>query len=152
MVGWIKMKLGTEVYVSAPNTLCSMETRLLRPPPKGGHSLPPIFGPCPLWPNGWMDQDATWNEVGLGPKGGHSPTFLGQYLLWPNGWMDHDTTWYGGRPRPRPHFIRWGLSSPLKKWHSPLFRPMSVVASAQATLCTTSPIIFVAILPTFQDF
>jgi len=20
-----------------------------------------------LWPNGWMDQDATWSEVGLGP-------------------------------------------------------------------------------------
>jgi len=19
-----------------------------------------IFGPCLLWPNGWMDQDATW--------------------------------------------------------------------------------------------
>ena len=24
-----------------------------------GHS-PPIFGPYLLWPNGWMDQDATW--------------------------------------------------------------------------------------------
>ena len=21
---------------------------------------PPIFGPFLLWPNGWMDQDATW--------------------------------------------------------------------------------------------
>ena len=21
----------------------------------------PIFGPCLLWPNGWMDQDATWH-------------------------------------------------------------------------------------------
>jgi len=21
---------------------------------------PPFFGPCLLWPNGWMDQDATW--------------------------------------------------------------------------------------------
>jgi len=21
---------------------------------------PPIFGPCLLWPNDWMDQDATW--------------------------------------------------------------------------------------------
>ena len=20
----------------------------------------PIFGPCLLWPNGWMDEDATW--------------------------------------------------------------------------------------------
>ena len=22
---------------------------------------PPIFGQCPLWPNGWMDQDGTWH-------------------------------------------------------------------------------------------
>jgi len=21
---------------------------------------PPIFGPCLLWPNNWMDQDGTW--------------------------------------------------------------------------------------------
>jgi len=27
-------------------------------PPKGSQS--PIFGPCLLWPNGWIDQDATW--------------------------------------------------------------------------------------------
>jgi len=26
--------------------------------PKNAHT--PIFGPCLLWPNGWMDQDATW--------------------------------------------------------------------------------------------
>jgi len=28
------------------------------PSPKGAQ--PPIFGQCPLWPNGWMDYDATW--------------------------------------------------------------------------------------------
>ena len=41
----------------------------LDPPPQKGVQ-PPIFGPCLLWPNGWMDQDATWYEgrpVGLGP-------------------------------------------------------------------------------------
>jgi len=27
-------------------------------PPKGYR--PPIFVPCLLWPNGWMNQDATW--------------------------------------------------------------------------------------------
>jgi len=31
--------------------------------------------------------------------------------LWPNGWMDQDATWYIGRPRPRPHCIRWEPSS-----------------------------------------
>ena len=25
---------------------------------------PPIFGPCLLWPNGWMDQDGTWHRGG----------------------------------------------------------------------------------------
>ena len=28
------------------------------PPPQKG-AKPPILGPCLLWPNGWMDQDAT---------------------------------------------------------------------------------------------
>jgi len=30
-------------------------------PPKRG-TAPPLFGPCLLWPNGWMDRDATWYE------------------------------------------------------------------------------------------
>jgi len=29
------------------------------PLPKKGRSQ--IFGPCLLWPNGWMDQDGTWH-------------------------------------------------------------------------------------------
>ena len=28
--------------------------------PKRGTAAPQIFGPCLLWLNGWMDQDATW--------------------------------------------------------------------------------------------
>ena len=28
--------------------------------PKKKGSKPPIFGQCLLWPNGWMNQDATW--------------------------------------------------------------------------------------------
>jgi len=46
--------------------------------------------------------------------------------------MDEDATWYGCRPRPRPHCVRQGPSSPLpsKKGHSspPSFWPMSIVA------------------------
>jgi len=30
-----------------------------RPPPKKKAQQPPSFGPCLLWPNGWMDQYAT---------------------------------------------------------------------------------------------
>jgi len=28
-------------------------------PPKGAQQSP-LFGPCLLWPNGWMDQDGNW--------------------------------------------------------------------------------------------
>jgi len=52
----------------------------------------------------------------------------GPCLFWPNGWMDQDKTWIGDRPRPWPHCVRWGSSSPPPKGHSPNFRPMSAVA------------------------
>ena len=32
--------------------------------------------------------------------------------LWPNGWTDQDETWHAGRPRPWPHCVRRGTSSP----------------------------------------
>ena len=54
-------------------------------------------------------------------KAAEPPSF-GPYLLCPNGWMDEDATWYGGRPRPRPHCVRWGPSSPSpKRGHSSPF-------------------------------
>ena len=34
----------------------------------GAGGTAPYFGPFLLWPNGWMDQDATWYDgIGLGP-------------------------------------------------------------------------------------
>jgi len=36
------------------------------PPPQKGGGAPKFFGPCLLWPNGWMDQD-TRMEIGLSP-------------------------------------------------------------------------------------
>ena len=73
-------------------------------------------------------------------------------VLWPNGWMDQDETWHAGRPRPWPHCVRWGSSSPPPKGGraAPNFRPMSIMAKrldgskwhsarrwplVQATLC-----------------
>ena len=38
-----------------------MRTQLLRPPEKKGTVPLPIFVGYLLWPNSWMDQDATWN-------------------------------------------------------------------------------------------
>jgi len=34
---------------------------------KRGHSSPPLFSPCLLWPNGSMNQGALGTMVGLGP-------------------------------------------------------------------------------------
>jgi len=101
------------------------------PPQKGGRA-PPIFGPCLLWPNGWIDQDATW--YGGRPRPGHivldgdpfpppkkgAPIF-GPCLLWPNGLMDQGTTCYVDRPRPRPHCVRWGPAPPKKGAQPPIF-------------------------------
>jgi len=52
----MKMKLGTQVGLD-PGHFVLDGTQL--PSPKKG-AEPPIFGPCLLCPNGWMDQDATW--------------------------------------------------------------------------------------------
>jgi len=64
MAGWIKMPLAMEI-ASAQATLCWMGTQFPLPLLQRG-SRSPIFGPCILWPNGWMDQDDTWH--GGGPR------------------------------------------------------------------------------------
>jgi len=46
----MKMKLGMEVGLSPGHIVLDGDPA---PPQKGAQS--PIFGPCPLWPNGWMD-------------------------------------------------------------------------------------------------
>ena len=99
------------------------------PTPKGAepHS---VFGPRLLWPNGCMDQGATWyggrprptrHCVLCGPsypqKKGH--THLHPCLFWPNGWMDEDAAWYGSRTRPRPHCTRRGTGSPERGTAAP---------------------------------
>jgi len=56
--GWIKMPLGTDHIVLHGDLA----------PPKRVHSSPPIFGPCVLWPNGWIDQHATWYKCRPRPR------------------------------------------------------------------------------------
>jgi len=85
MAGWIKMPLGRKVGLDPGDIVLHGDPALL---PKRGKA--PIFGPCLLWPNGWMDEDATWygdrprprqNCARWGPssapapKKGHSPNF-----------------------------------------------------------------------------
>ena len=58
--GYIKMPLGMDVDLSPGNIVLDGDPVPL--PNKGADWNPPtkeIFGPCLLWPNGWMDQDAT---------------------------------------------------------------------------------------------
>jgi len=54
MVGQIKMKLCTQVGLGPCHIMLDGDPG----PPQ--RCTPPIFSPYLLWPNGWMDQDATW--------------------------------------------------------------------------------------------
>jgi len=86
---WIKMPLGTEVNVGLGDVLDGVAAPLSK-------GQPPVFG---------------------------------SGLLWPNAWMDEDATWYRSRPRPRPHCIRRGPSSPRKGYSSPPLFGSSIVAT-----------------------
>jgi len=55
--GWIKMAPGTEVGLGRSHIVHDGDPA---PTQKRGGRARPIFGPWPLWPNGWMDSDATW--------------------------------------------------------------------------------------------
>ena len=45
-------------------------------------------------------------------------------VLWPNGLTDQDETWNAGRPRPWPHCVRLGPSSPPQRGTAPpIFGP-----------------------------
>ena len=87
----------------------------LPPRPKKGVQ-PPIFNPCLLWPNGWMDQDAIWYGDDLRTK-----WHLIQPAIWPQQtWVENwgavpfwgrgagspsNTMWPGPRPTCMPTFI-----------------------------------------------
>jgi len=59
MAQWIKMPLGMKVRLSSGDFVLDGDVAPL--PQKG--TEPPIFGPCLLWPNGWMDHDGTCMEA-----------------------------------------------------------------------------------------
>jgi len=60
------MKLGVEVGLGSGHIVLNGDPA---PSPQKGAMPPPIFVPCLLWPNGWIDQDATW----FGSKGRPRP-------------------------------------------------------------------------------
>ena len=63
MAPWIKMPLGRKIGLYPSNIVLDGNPA---PPPQKGDTAP-IFGPCLLCPNGWMDQHALGVEVGHGP-------------------------------------------------------------------------------------
>jgi len=92
---WIKMPLGTEVGLGRGlrNIVFDVDPTT---PRKRAHPPLPNFGPCLLWPNGWMDEDAAWygsrrrprpHCTRRGPtsrkKGTAAPPLFGPCLLWP---------------------------------------------------------------------
>ena len=92
MAELIKKPLGTEMGHSPGDIVLHGDPA---PPPRKRHS-PSTFRPCLLWPNGWMDQAATWYGfrprprpccVRWGPsspqRGTSLPPIFGPCLLWP---------------------------------------------------------------------
>jgi len=116
----IKMPLGTEEGLGPGHIVLAIY------PQKGGSS--PHFSAHVLWPNGWIDQDATWyggrprprwHCVRWGPapplKRDTAPTFRPISIVAKR--LD------GSRchlVRPRPHCVRWGPICP-RKGRSPPF-------------------------------
>jgi len=95
VVAWIKMPLGMEIGRAQPRPTSIPSGILIRATTRPGHIV--------------LDGD----PAPLPKKGGaQQPPLFGPCLLWRNGWMDQDATWFGGRPRPRPHCVRWGPSCP----------------------------------------
>jgi len=87
MPEWIKMPLCMEAGLGPGHIVLDGDPAFL--PQKEGTARPPIFGPCLLWSNGWMDQDATWyggrprpkrhcvrwGPISSPPKWGRAPQF-----------------------------------------------------------------------------
>ena len=133
----ITMPFGMEVGLSPADCV----RWGLSPSPERGRSPFPIFGPCLLWPNCWMDQDGTWH--GGGPwsrphcaRWGHSsppqkrdsPPFLAHvYCGQTAGWIK---TPLGTAVDNGPgHFILDGFPAIRERGTAdPSFRPMPIVA------------------------
>jgi len=66
MSAWIKMSLGMKLGLGQGD--CALDGDHA-PLPKRGRSPPPIFGPCLLRPNGWMNEAGTWHGGRPQPRG-----------------------------------------------------------------------------------
>ena len=119
LAGWIKMPLGMEVGLGPRHTVLDAVPQ--------NRAQPPIFGPCVLRPNGWIDQDASWygdrprprrHCVRWGPsfpiKKAQRPNFRRMSIVAKRLCVRYHL----GRPQTRRHCDRWGPSSSHGKGHS----------------------------------
>jgi len=107
--GWIKMPLGTGVCLGPGHTVLHGDPA--SPLQKGAQNRP-IFGPFLLWPNGWMDQDATWywgrhrprqHCLRWGSSPGHivldgDPALFSPKIAWQSPVFGSCPLWPNGRP------------------------------------------------------
>jgi len=91
MAAWIKISLGMQLGLGPDHFVLDADT--VPPPKKGAEPSPQIFGPCLLWPNGWMDHDGTrhggrpqprrlcvrWGPSPLPQKGEPPPQFSAHF-------------------------------------------------------------------------
>jgi len=139
MARWIKISLSRKVGLDSSDIVLDGDPA---PLPKRGQSFRPSCGPCLLFPNGWMAQDATWygdrprtkrhcarwGPSSLLPKCGQSPQFsshvyCGQTAAWIQVPLGMEVGLGPG------HIVLDGDPGPLlKRGHTPNFRPMFVVA------------------------
>ena len=137
--GWIKMPLGREVGLSPSDIVLDWDPA--PPPQKGAES--PIFGPCLLWPDGSMDQHATWHVGRSRPRphcvrwGRSSPTtnrdgapHFRPISVVAKRRMDEDSTWYGIDLSPGHIVLDGDPAPPAKEAEQPppSFRLASIVA------------------------
>ena len=54
------MPLGTEAGLGLGPSDIVLDGDQASPTQRGTAAFPNFFGPCLLWPNGCMDQDASW--------------------------------------------------------------------------------------------
>ena len=150
------MPLGMEVGLSPGDFVLDGDPA---PYPKMGGALLPIFGPRLLWPNGCMDQDATWyggrprptrHCVQWGPscpqkKGTPTPTqfLVHVYCGQTAGWM---MTLLGPEVDLGPgHSVLDGVPATAKGAQQPplfdpcLLWPWSPISATAELLCKRSP-------------
>ena len=152
MAGWMKMKLGKQVGLGPGHIVLHRDPA---PPPQKGSGDPQLLAHICCGQMAGRIKMPLGREIGLSPSDivldgdptppppkGAEPPIFGPCLLWPNGWMDQDATWYEGRPRPRPHCVTWGPSSPSQK--GPNFRPTSIVAKRSPISVTAELLYFIS--------